>query len=138
MKLVEEANGGTCTGKPTEIVQCNEKECLVDGKYFSRGHRCKITGSITNFHLYLFYDIVDCEWNEWIIGTCSSSCGGGLRTNTRSKIVSAEHDGEDCNGTTSITESCNVKECPGNTLFRRLVLANYGSMSTTLLKINPF
>ena len=28
-----EANGGTCTGKPTEVVQCKEKEC--SGKYCS-------------------------------------------------------------------------------------------------------
>ena len=60
MKLVEEANGGTCTGKPTEIVQCNEKECLVDGKYFLRIHGCicayyeQLTGTNTNFtYLYL-------------------------------------------------------------------------------------
>ena len=31
VKIVEEANGGTCTGKPIEIVQCKEKEC--PGKY---------------------------------------------------------------------------------------------------------
>ena len=84
----------------------------------------EITGSITNFHLSLFYDKVDCEWNEWITGTCSSLCGGGIRTNTRSRNISAEHDGEDCHGTTSITESCNVHECPGNALFRRLVFVN--------------
>ena len=71
----------------------------------------------TNFNCGLFYDIVDCEWNEWIIGTCSSSCGGGTRTNTRSKNVSAEYEGDECEGTTSITESCNVQECPGNKLF---------------------
>ena len=42
VKLVEEANGGTCTGKPTEIVQCNEKECLVDGKYCSSSHQSQM------------------------------------------------------------------------------------------------
>ena len=26
-KLVEEANGGTCSGQPTEIVECMLKEC---------------------------------------------------------------------------------------------------------------
>ena len=121
IKLVEEANGGTCTGKPTEIVQCNEEECAADkdGIYFVSFFiyfnmyiptRYKYQFSLTS----IFFDIVDCEWNEWIIGTCSSSCGGGTRTNTRSKNVSAEYEGDECEGTTSITESCNVQECPGN------------------------
>ena len=48
-----------------------------------------------------------------MIGACSSSCGGGFRTNTRSKTVSAEHEGDECEGVTSITESCNIQECPG-------------------------
>ena len=28
VKLVEESNGGTCTGKDEETLQCNVKECL--------------------------------------------------------------------------------------------------------------
>lgn len=27
VKLVEEKNGGTCTGQPTEVLQCQDKEC---------------------------------------------------------------------------------------------------------------
>ena len=27
VKLVEEKNGGTCDGHPTEIVECKDKEC---------------------------------------------------------------------------------------------------------------
>ena len=27
VKLVEESNGGTCTGNSTEILQCRDKEC---------------------------------------------------------------------------------------------------------------
>ena len=26
-KIVEEANGGTCSGETTEVVECMEKEC---------------------------------------------------------------------------------------------------------------
>ena len=70
-----------------------------------------------HFSVFLIYDIVDCEWDDWTIGNCSSSCGGGKRTNTRSKKVNAEHGGEECDDeATSIEESCNVQECPGHTI----------------------
>ena len=58
-------------------------------------------------------DIVHCEWNEWIIGECSKSCGGGTRVNERTEKVTAQHGGDKCPGPTSIEESCNVQECPG-------------------------
>ena len=60
---------------------------------------------------------VHCEWNDWEIGTCSKPCGGGSRTNTRTQKVSAAHGGNECNGTTSVDESCNVQECPGKEVF---------------------
>ena len=62
-------------------------------------------------------NIVDCEWNDWINGTCTKSCGGGTRTNTRTKKVSAAHGGEDCDGPAAIKDSCNVQNCPGNEIF---------------------
>ena len=61
----------------------------------------------------LICDIVHCEWNEWIIGECSKSCGGGTRVNERTEKVTAQHGGDKCPGPTSIEESCNVQECPG-------------------------
>lgn len=82
-KLVEEANGGTCDGKPTEIVECMLIECPIH-----------------------------CEWDEWESGECSVSCGGGMRINTRTEKVSAEHGGDECPGVPSVEESCNVEECP--------------------------
>ena len=33
VKLVEEKNGGTCDGKPTEVVECKDKDC--PGKYYN-------------------------------------------------------------------------------------------------------
>ena len=63
--------------------------------------------------------IVHCEWNDWETGKCSEACGGGSRTNTRTEKVSAAHGGNDCNGTSSIHESCNVQECPGKEVFFR-------------------
>ena len=56
---------------------------------------------------------VDCEWDDWQIGECSEECGGGVRTNTRTQKVEADHGGKECQGSFSITESCNVHECPG-------------------------
>jgi hypothetical protein len=59
------------------------------------------------------YDIVHCEWNDWTIGACTKSCGGGTRTNNRTIKVSEEHGGNKCNGTASVEEICNSQECPG-------------------------
>lgn len=82
-KLVEESNGGTCTGQPTEVVECMEKECPVH-----------------------------CEWSSWVRGECDKSCGGGMRLNTRKVKVSADHGGTKCSGVSSETVSCNEQECP--------------------------
>ena len=30
---------------------------------------------------------IDCEWNDWQIGECSKTCGGGSRTNSRTKEI---------------------------------------------------
>ena len=56
---------------------------------------------------------VDCEWNDWTVGTCSVTCGDGIRTNTRTEKVAAAYGGEECNGSASIQESCNIQVCPG-------------------------
>ena len=62
-------------------------------------------------------NIVDCEWNDWINGTCTKACGGGTRTNVRTEKVPAAYGGEQCDGTAWIKESCNIQECPGNEIF---------------------
>ena len=46
------------------------------------------------------------------MGECTKTCGGGIRTNTRDQ-KDAEHGGDECQGVSSVTESCNVEECPG-------------------------
>ena len=67
--------------------------------------------------IYIIYSIssfvVDCLWNEWQIGVCDKSCGGGSRTDTRERKVDVEHGGQECTGDSTLTESCNVHECPG-------------------------
>ena len=61
----------------------------------------------------VFNLLVDCEWDDWKIGICSKECGGGTRTNVRTPKIDAAHGGEECNGSSNITESCNTHECPG-------------------------
>ena len=67
----------------------------------------------TIFVFYLDRISVDCQWNDWTIGTCSATCGDGTRTNTRTEKVFAAYGGEECNGPASIQESCNIQVCPG-------------------------
>ena len=59
--------------------------------------------------------IVDCEWNEWTVGDCSLTCGGGNLTKTRTPKVDKLHGEQNCTGHAQVTESCNVQECPGKT-----------------------
>ena len=67
---------------------------------------------------------VHCEWTEWEIvldkksgKKCSKPCGGGKLTKKRKERVTAKYGGKKCTGPTVITESCNVKECPGKVSF---------------------
>ena len=58
---------------------------------------------------------IDCEWNEWQIDGCSKTCGGGITSKTRTKKVEEAHGGN-CEGESTISESCNTQECPGTIL----------------------
>ena len=55
---------------------------------------------------------VNCQWSDWETGQCSKTCGGGERTNTRTKKVAEEHGGT-CTGSSSVSEACNGEGCPG-------------------------
>ena len=56
---------------------------------------------------------IDCEWNEWQIGECSKTCGGGTRSNNRTKKVEEMHGGI-CEGESAVSESCLTQDCPGS------------------------
>ena len=58
---------------------------------------------------------IDCEWNDWELGMCSKPCGGGTRTNTRTK-KSEEENGGKCEGENTVEEPCNAQSCPGKSL----------------------
>ena len=64
-------------------------------------------------HIICIHNAVDCEWNDWIHGTCSKSCEGGVRTNTRGVKTAESHGGNKCDGVASMVESCNPQKCPG-------------------------
>ena len=71
---------------------------------------------LLDYNIYVFdsnYNAVDCQWNDWTVGTCSVTCGDGMRTNTRTEKVLAAYGGEECNGPSSIQENCNIQVCPG-------------------------
>ena len=58
---------------------------------------------------------VHCEWNHWVYGECSDSCGTGTRTNTRNKSV-IEANGGTCTGPATEIEECNLDPCPSKKL----------------------
>ena len=54
---------------------------------------------------------VNCEWNEWVQGQCSTTCGPGESVRVRTKSVTESHGGT-CSGETTDTELCNEQDCP--------------------------
>ena len=82
---------------------------------------------------YSMYNSVDCEWGQFEIGECSQTCGGGMRTNTRSRIVIAEHGGAECLGLNAVEESCNNQECPGK---RLLILGHWYASISYIIKFS--
>ena len=56
---------------------------------------------------------VNCEWNEWVHGECSKTCGGGTRKNFRSKRITEDLGGT-CLGERTLTDECNTQGCPGS------------------------
>ena len=58
---------------------------------------------------------VDGGWSEWVtIGSCSKSCGSGEQNMERTCTnPSPQHNGKQCEGRSSKTESCNEHPCPG-------------------------
>ena len=77
----------------------------------------------------MFSEPVDCQWSEWTISPCSTTCGKGKRKKIRIKIVE-EKDGGVCNGQDVEKEFCNflpweaLKECIGIHICKILKLFN--------------
>merc|ERR1711962_1685971 len=52
-----------------------------------------------------------CEWGSWTEGHCDRTCGGGVRKDTRRKLIQ-EQNGGYCPGGDYRIESCNTQQCP--------------------------
>ena len=114
IKKTDARNGGKeCNGPATKTEKCNTNKCpgMIP--------MCTLTSHI-NFmveqtfpFIYIYNIIVNCEWEEWKLGVCDKSCGGGTRMNTRIKKTDARNGGKECNGPATKTEKCNTNKCTG-------------------------
>ncbi|XP_013398464.1 coadhesin-like [Lingula anatina] len=116
---VPQNGGADCVGITLELQQCNTQGCPVDGGYS--------------------------QWSTW--GTCSSTCGGGSQTRTRTCTnPTPAFNGNDCSGLgpNSETQQCNTQGCPINGGFTNWsswgtcnVTCGGGSQSRTRTCTNP-
>ena len=59
-----------------------------------------------------YYILVDCTWNDWELGECSVTCGGGTRVDTRT-VATEEMYGGTCDPEGDLkVEHCNTDDCP--------------------------
>ena len=69
-----------------------------------------------NYKVTLFYDKdTDCVLSPITWTDCSTTCGGGIRTGTRSIITQQKYNGLACPTNLLLTEQCNLNMCPINT-----------------------
>ena len=66
---------------------------------------------LVHFNILTSEPTIDCEWNEWQIGGCTTSCGKGYRTKSRTKKVE-EANGGTCDGESTEHELCTSAPCP--------------------------
>ena len=96
-------NGGKpCFGDGTKTEYCNIQDCPVV--------------------------VVDCQWSVWnFYGSCSRTCGGGVRVISRTERVKAQNGGKPCFGDGTKTEHCNIQDCPIVVQPQTTQFNNYGS-----------
>ena len=71
----------------------------------------KSSNSFLDVLIYVFA-AKPCEWGSWTEGRCDRTCGGGVRKDTRRKLIQ-EQNGGYCPGGDYRIESCNTQQCPG-------------------------
>ena len=62
--------------------------------------------------LFFVFAEKPCEWGSWTEGSCDRTCGGGVRKDTRIKLVQEQNGGQCPDGDYRI-ENCNQQQCPG-------------------------
>ena len=114
--------GGSCPGEKTQLKDCNTGVCPSPSKLHSQNANfyiqlCVLKSNILHDKFVSICSfmpcVVNCVWDQWIIGDCSVTCGEGTRTNTRIPKVAAQFGGDECDGTSFSTEKCRDQECPG-------------------------
>ena len=86
--LVNSAHGGTPCSPIDDILRKKEVDCNIQ--------ECPI----------------DCKLSTWKnVGECSKSCGGGIQEQERTKLVSPQYSGKECDPLYQDIE-CNTNECP--------------------------
>ena len=56
-----------------------------------------------------------CTWAEWgVWGSCSRSCGGGIKQRIRTTSQEALHGGAVCSGEPTGIAGCNAEPCPAD------------------------
>ena len=82
---VDAQHGGrACEGALEASENCKDKECPI---------HCELS-----------------DWTGW--GACSTTCGEGTRSRSRSVNVEAKHDGQACEDALDASEQCKDRECP--------------------------
>ena len=150
-KIVHERNGGHCHGKHKKLQPCRIRRCPINCKWSAwRTGSCSTscgpnrfrTNTRTKTRMERFGGAclgapktrkqcrpipcpVDGFWLNWISwGRCTLSCGGGIRTRTRT-CNPPRNNGRQCSGPSSQTNSCPFRPCPVNGSWR-----HWGSWSS--------
>ena len=76
------------------------------------------------------------QWSSW--QPCSVTCGGGNRTRTRTCSYSApKWNRQECSGTNTSTERCNLHECKGRCFLKdfslKMISAYFDALVFSLL-----
>ena len=67
------------------------------------------------FHPFLPVPVLDCLWSCWgAWGSCSTTCGGGTKSRSRTQIQIQQNGGAACQGSYQQSQGCNNQSCPSN------------------------
>jgi len=130
--------GKACSGSDTNFGDCNTQPCPIDCTWnsWSAFGACNVTcgggiqnqtrtqnaaqfgglactGPAINFTTCNTQNCpIDCTWNAFgPFGGCNATCGGGVKTQTRTQNP-AQFGGKNCTGSPTNSTPCNTQACP--------------------------